>query len=120
MIASNRHRRAQLRTLRATQRRKARGVRTVNGAVVAPASAHLAAAGIPADVIDRYKSAFSRGLTPATVRNTVIKLAGRATKTVPVKLYDAARIRERLATYRPRKDVAAAAAFAAAAARTAA
>jgi hypothetical protein len=118
--ASNRHRRAQLRTLTRDLRSTACGRRALAGAIVAPVSVHLAAAGLSADTVRRFKSAFSRGLTPATTRTTVVKLKGRVTKRVDVKLYDAARVVAHLDTYRPAKDPIAAAEFAAAAARFAA
>jgi hypothetical protein len=112
MIAASRTRRAQLRTLTADVRSKARARRRLTGAIVAPASLHLVDAGVPIATVDRFKSAFSRGLVPAATRDTKIKLRGRTTKIVKVKLYDVKRIHERLATYRPRKDAAAAAIFA--------
>jgi hypothetical protein len=78
------------------------------------ARTHLVAAGLDDTTAVRFAGAFSRGVTADDTRETRIKLKGRVTKRVAVKLYSAATFAARLATYRP-KDKTAAAKFARAA-----
>lgn len=107
-----RQRRSDTRTTRRAHRALATGTPQT-------ARTHLTAAGIPTTDAHRFSAAFSRGITPTATTHTTIKLKGRTTKTVPVKLYDRAAFAGRLATYRP-KDKTAAARFNAAAMRLAA
>jgi hypothetical protein len=120
MIAANRTRKAQLRTITRNLREQRRAVKRMAAAVVAPVRVQLLAAGVDAATAKRFAPAFSRGLVRAATGTTVIKLKGRSTKRVDVKLYDRARFAAKLATYRPAKDARAAAVFASAAARLAA
>lgn len=98
MIQSNRTRRATLR-----QRAVATGTPQT-------ARTHLVAAGLNDTTAKRYASAFSRGVTADATRETTVKLKGRVTKRVTVKLYNARTFAARLAVYRP-KDITAAAQF---------
>lgn len=114
------------RTARATLRHRtrdthttARAARNLATGTPQPATTHLIAAGITPTTAKRYAAAFSNGTTPTATTRTEIKLKGRRTKNVAVKLYDRAAFATRLAAYRP-KDPAAAAIFAAAAYRLAA
>lgn len=68
----------------------------------------LLAAGMDAADAKRYAGSFSRGVSPTTVSLTTIKLRGRVTRPVPVKLYDQASALARLETYRPKDRGAAA------------
>ncbi len=96
-----------------------RAVRAVATGAPQTARTHLTAAGLsPADA-HRFSGAFSRSVAPTTTGTGVVKLKGRVTKTVPVKLYDTAAFTARLSVYRP-KDTAAASRFAQAAHRLAA
>jgi len=104
MIASNRHRRAQLRTVTRNVREQRRAAKRMTLAVVAPVRTQLLAVGVDAATARRFAPAFSRGLVRAATGTTVIKLHGRRTKRVEVKLYDRSRFFDRLATYRPAKD----------------
>lgn len=79
-----------------------------------PVRTRLIAAGLDDATAKRFAGAFSRGVTADSTRTTKIKLKGRVTKRVQVKLYTAPTFAARLAAYRP-KDKAAASAFAAAA-----
>lgn len=74
------------------------------------AKTHLIAAGLDLATANRFASAFSRGMMADALAETSIKLKGRATKRVPVKLYRAESFQARLSTYRP-KDKAAATQF---------
>lgn len=74
------------------------------------AKTHLVGRGLAPTLAKRFAGAFSKGVTPTAIAETVIKLKGRVTKRVAVKLYDSTVFAARLATYRPR-DKAAAAAF---------
>ncbi|WP_435601280.1 hypothetical protein [Streptomyces sp. C10-9-1] len=112
-----RNRRANQRTLRATLRNRRAATRAASKARRAvatgtpqPARTRLVAAGLDDTTAKRFAGAFSRGLTADDTRETTVKLKGRATKRVAVKLYAAATFAARLATYRP-KDKAAAARF---------
>ena len=73
-----------------------------------PAKTHMIAAGIDAATAKRFSGAFSTKVTPTATGETVIKLKGRRTKLVPVKLYDLATFTARLSVYRPRDKEAAA------------
>jgi len=103
---------ANARTARATVRtlrRENRAIRMATKAVAAgPASAkhHLIAAGFPVATAERFSAAFSRGMVAQDKVTTVIKLKGRRTKRVDVKLYDRETFVARLCVYRPRKNVA--------------
>ena len=108
---------ASARNARRILRQRANDTRTTrrahrNTATGRPQTArtHLIAAGIPTADAQRFAGAFSRSVTPTATTETTIKLKGRTTKRVPVKLYDTATFAARLATYRP-KDRAAAARF---------
>ena len=83
------------------------------------ARTHLVAAGLDDTTAKRYAGAFSRGVTPDTTEQAVIKLKGRTRKAIEVKLYSAATFAARLLVYRP-KDLTAAARFEQAAHRLAA
>lgn len=91
-----------------------RSVKAVVTGAPQPAKTHLIVAGIDAATAKRFAGAFSTKVVPTLVSETEIKLKGRRTKTVPVKLYDLDTFAARLAVYRP-KDKAAAALFAQAA-----
>lgn len=73
--------------------------------------AYLVHQGMDFTVAERFASAFSRGMVPQAKRQVEIKLRGRRTKRVDVKLYNRPTLDARLATYRP-KDATAAAEFA--------
>lgn len=96
-----------------------RAVKAVATGAPQPAKTHLIASGIDAGTAKRFAGAFSTKVTPTAVSETVIKLKGRRTKLVPVKLYDQDTFTARLAVYRP-KNTAAAELFARAAHRLAA
>lgn len=110
MNASSRQARHTIRTRTRTQRAVARAVKAVATGLPQPARTHLVAAGIDDATAKRYASAFSRGTTPTATTETVVKLKGRKTKRVTVKLYDHATFTTRLTVYRP-KDLTAAALF---------
>ena len=112
---------ARTRTARHTIKTRAAATRTNRRAIKAiatgqpqPVRTRLVAAGLDDATARRFAGAFSRGVTADDTRTTKIKLKGRATKRVQVKLYAANTFAARLATYRP-KDKTAASAFAAAA-----
>lgn len=71
------------------------------------ARTHLLAAGIDDATAKRFAGAFSRSATPTGTAETVIKLKGRVTKRVGVKLYDLPAFIARLAAYRPKDKTAA-------------
>lgn len=96
-----------------------RSVKAVATGAPQSAKTHLIAVGIDAGTAKRFAGAFSAKVVPTLVGETVIKLKGRRTKLVPVKLYDQATFAARLAVYRP-KDKAAAKLFTRAAHRLAA
>lgn len=117
---------ASARTARRITRDRARDARTTARAHRALATGqpqtartHLIATGITPTDARRFSGAFSRSVIPTTTTTTKVKLRGRRTKTVPVKLYDTATFNARLAVYRP-KDHTAAQQFTAAAIRLAA
>lgn len=111
MIATNRARRAQLRNLIRTNKRTQAARKAIAAGRPASAKSHLITAGLPVELADRYASAFSRGMTALELGQADIKLKGRVTKDVNVKLYDVQAFLTRLGSYRP-KDKAAAAEFA--------
>ena len=75
------------------------------------ARTQLVAAGLDDTTAKRFAGAFSRGVIADGTRTATVKLKGRTTKRVAVKLYAADTFAARLAEYRPR-DKAAAALFA--------
>jgi hypothetical protein len=108
---------AKARQARRTIRQRATDTRAQNRATRAVATGrpqtartHLLAAGLSDTDARRFAGAFSRSVLPTATTETVVKLKGRVTKTVPVKLYDRRTFVARLAVYRP-KDRAAAARF---------
>jgi hypothetical protein len=106
--------RADRRTLRqraAATRAAHRATKAVATGTPQPVRTRLVAAGLDDATAKRFAPAFSRGVTADDTRETRIKLKGRVTKTVAVKLYSATTFAARLVTYRPR-DKAAAALFA--------
>lgn len=119
MKASSRTARQTLRTRSAHTHAAARAHRAVATGLPQTARTHLVAAGLDDQTAKRYAGAFSRGTTPTATTETVVKLRGRRTKTVPTKLYDTATFTARLAVYRP-KDLTAAGLFEQAAHRLAA
>lgn len=104
MIVASRKRRAQLRTVTRNLREQRAATKRMALAVVAPVRTQLLAVGVDAATARRFAPAFSRGLVRAATGTTAIKLRGRRTKRVDVKLYDRSRFFDRLATYRPAKD----------------
>ncbi len=96
-----------------------RSVKAVATGAPQSAKTHLIAAEIDAETAKRFAGAFSTKVTPTATGTTEIKLKGRRTKTVPVKLYDRETFVARLGVYRP-KDKKAAALFERAAHRLAA
>lgn len=117
---------ASSRTARRTIAARSKDTRTARRAVKAvatgapqPAKTHMIAAGIDEATAKRFAGSFSTKVTPTATGETVIKLKGRRTKLVPVKLYDRAAFAARLSVYRP-KDLTAAGIFARAAHRLAA
>jgi hypothetical protein len=110
MNASSREARHTLRTRSANTRTARRAHRLVATGLPQTARTHLVAAGINDQTAKRYAGAFSRGTTPTTTDQTVVKLKGRTRKQVTVKLYDTTTFAARLLAYRP-KDLTAAAQF---------
>jgi hypothetical protein len=102
MNATSRERRAQLRHLTRELRAHNRARRLVATGAPQAARTHLLAAGLDTATAQRFAAAFSRNVLPTDRRVTRIKLAGRRTARVNVKLYSAATFAARLATYRPR------------------
>lgn len=111
MTAATRTRRATLRQRAAATRAARKAQRAVATGAPQPARTQLVAAGLDDHTAKRFAGAFSRGVIADGVRETRIKLKGRVTKRVAVKLYSARTFAGRLAVYRP-KDAAAAALFA--------
>ncbi len=108
MNASSRTARRTIAARSAATRSTRRAVKAVATGAPQPASTHLIASGIDAGTAKRFAGAFSKGVAPTATGETEIKLIGRRTKRVAVKLYDTAAFAARLATYRPRnKDIAA-------------
>ncbi|GAA3255877.1 hypothetical protein [Streptomyces lavendulae] len=108
MTAAARARRSTLRQ-RATAGRGARkAARALATGQPQPATIHLIGRGLDAKTAKRFAGAFSRGVAPTAMGETVVKLKGRARKAVALKLYDLATFAARLAVYRPRDPHAAA------------
>lgn len=72
------------------------------------ARTHMVAAGLDDATAKRFAPAFSRNVTPTSTGQTTIKLRGRHTRLVDVKLYDQATFAARLIAYRPTNPLAAA------------
>ena len=89
------------------QRTTRKSLKAVATGTPQTARTHLVAAGINDQTAKRYAGAFSRGTTPTTTADTVVKLKGRKTKRVTVKLYDRATFAARLTAYRPKNLTAA-------------
>jgi hypothetical protein len=92
------------------QRTTRRATKAVATGTPQTARTHLVAAGLTDATAKRYAGAFSRGTTPTTQAQTEVKLRGRRTKRITVKLYDRAAFTARLSVYRP-KDLTAASLF---------
>jgi hypothetical protein len=114
-VPTRREHRATRRALRAALRRRtaetraaARARRAVATGTPQPVRTRFVAAGLDDATAKRFAGAFSRGLVADDTRETVIKLKGRITKRVAVKLYAARTFAARLATYRPKDKVVAA------------
>ncbi|MFI1148685.1 hypothetical protein [Streptomyces sp. NPDC020817] len=108
MIAANRARRAIRRQRAAATRTARRAARALATGQPQPATVHLIGRGLDAKTAKRFAGAFSRGVAPTAMGETVVKLKGRARKAVALKLYDLAAFAARLAVYRPRDPHAAA------------
>lgn len=105
--------RAILRERTRDQRATHQAARSLATGTPQPVSTHLIARGLDRHLTRRFAGAVSRAAGAADATSTTrIKLVGRRTKTVAVKLFAADRITTVLATYRPAKDKAAAARFA--------
>lgn len=102
MIESSRHRRAQLRSLSRELRAHSRARKLVATGTPQAARTHLIAAGLDTQTAQRFAGAFSRNVLPTDRRVTRIKLTGRTTARVSVKLYSRETFAARLAVYRPR------------------
>jgi len=89
------------------QRTTRKALKAVATGTPQTARTHLVAAGINDHTAKRYAGAFSRGTTPTITADTVVKLKGRKTKRVTVKLYDRATFAARLTAYRPKNLTAA-------------
>lgn len=119
MNAKARTARQTLRDRSTASRATGKAVRAVATGTPQTARTHLVAAGIDGATAKRFAGAFSNRVEPTAMTTAPIKLKGRATKKVEVKLYDLPSFAARLAVYRP-KDATAAALFAQAAYRLAA
>lgn len=119
MNARTRTARHILKTRTRTNHATARAHRTLATGQPQTARTHLLAAGLDDATAHRFAGAFSRGVLADGTRETTVKLKGRTTKRVAVKLYSAQTFAARLAVYRP-KDLTAAARFEQAAHRLAA
>lgn len=108
MIPAARARRAQVRQLRAEIRAHRRATKAVATGAPQTAKTHLIASGVDTATAARFVGAFSRSVLATATATTTIKLKGRVTKRVAVKLYDVATFRARLAVYRPKAAAAAA------------
>lgn len=89
--------RNRVRQIRATRR----AVKAVATGQPQTARTRLVAGGLDDRIAKAYAGAFSRGVEPTAKETRTIKLRGRVTKAVEVKLYDRATFAARLATYRP-------------------
>jgi len=100
-----RHSARQARTITRNRARQVRAMRRAVKAVAtgAPQTArtYLVAGGLDDRIAKNYAGAFSRGVEPTAKVERCIKLRGRVTRPVQVKLYDRATFLGRLATYRP-------------------
>ena len=112
MNARARKLRAVIRTSRKEARARKLAARALSSGTPVSVRTHLVALGASDATAKRYAAALSRGLTPASTTQTTIKLKGRVTKTVSVKLYDTATFLTRLAAYRPKTNPEAAQLFA--------
>lgn len=119
MNAKARTARHTIKTRSTTHRATRKAQRAVATGTPQTARTHLIAAGIDTATAKRFAGAFSTRITATATTTAPVKLKGRITKTVPVKLYDLPTFAARLAVYRP-KDKTAAARFAQAAHRLAA
>ena len=90
------------------QRATRHAIKAVATSTPQTARTHLVAAGLDDATAKRFAPAFSRNVTPTTTGKATIKLRGRRTRTVDVKLYDQATFTARLITYRPTNPLAAA------------
>lgn len=72
---------------------------------VQSAKTYMLSAGICYRTANRFAGAFSTGQTPVDISETEIKLRGRRTKMVPIKLYDRETFETRLNVYRPKTDL---------------
>lgn len=102
MIRSSRERRAAPRALTRELRAHNRARKLVATGAPQAARTHLIAAGLDTATAQRFAAAFSRNVLPTARRTTQIKLTGRTTARVSVKLYSRATFAARLAVYRPR------------------
>lgn len=89
--------RNRVRQIRATRR----AVKAVATGAPQSARTRLVAGGLDDRIAKSYAGAFSRGMVATETIERCIKLRGRVTKPVKVKLYDRATFAARLATYRP-------------------
>jgi hypothetical protein len=100
-----RHSARQARTIVRNRVRQVRATRRAVKAVATgqpqTARTRLVAGGLDDRIAKAYAGAFSRGVAPIAKETRTIKLRGRVTKDVEVKLYDRATFAARLATYRP-------------------
>jgi hypothetical protein len=111
MIESSRHRRSQVRHLVRHNRSISRAVRALRTDDVQPLRVHLIGRGLDPVTAKRFAGAMSRTIkVAAEQRTTVVKLKGRATRSVPVWMYRSGQVAKALRTYRPR-DTAARAQF---------
>lgn len=112
MIARSRKARTTLRTRTSANRARRAARRQLFAGTPQPVSTHLIGRGLDPALAHRFAGAASRAAGVADATTTArIKLRGRVTKTVNVKLFSAARIDSVLTTYRPKSNPAAAAAF---------
>ena len=110
MNARTRTARQTLKTRTAQTRATRRATKAITTGTPQTARTHLLAAGIDDATAKRFAGAFSRGVQADATSDTTVKLKGRRTKRVTVKLYTATTFAARLAVYRPR-DLTAAAMF---------
>lgn len=108
MIATNRTRHATLRARAQQNRAASRAHRAIATGTPQPARTQLVAAGIDDATAKRFAGAFSLGVQADDTRETTVKLKGRTTKRVAVKLYSTTTFAARLAMYRPKDHTAAA------------
>jgi hypothetical protein len=111
MNNTSRTRRHQVRQLQREVRARRAAAKAIATGAPASVKVQLVASGLDTATAKRFAGAFSRGLPAVATVPAVIKLRGRVTKRVAVKLVDQQAVAAKLATYRP-KDPAAAALFA--------